>query len=447
MKNFIFTMQNFFKAKLIASFTILVFVISFLNANEKPLTLTNSNENKNAGNLMISVNGTVNQHPGQSDTLLLDENMVEVIQNSFNVAKKQILKMADYLDDKPDRMPRSYYQNEIITSNTQWWCSGFFPGGLWYLYEYFNDVTIQGLAESYQSRVEKEKYNTYDHDIGFQIYCSFGNGYRLTGNEQFREVLITAANSAIKRYNPNIGLIRSWDFNSHKWQYPVIIDNMMNLELLMWAFKETGDSIFLEVAVNHSDNTMLHHFRLDNSSYHVVSFNTITGQPHAKHTHQGAFHESIWARGQAWGLYGFTMMYRETGYIRYLEKAQKIADLMIGHPNMPDDMIPYWDYLAPGIPDELRDASSAAIMASALVELSSFSQLPESKKYLRASERQIKILASPDYLAQPGSNGYFLLKGGVGNMPGGYELNVPLTYADYYFIEALTRYNNLKKNK
>lgn len=372
--------------------------------------------------------------------------MQEVISKSFDVIEHQAVAMAEYLDDKEGRLPRSYVKekDEIITSDSKWWCSGFFPGVLWYLYEYTGDAGHRTWAEKYSARVEEEKYNTYDHDIGFQIYCSFGNGYRLTGRDDYSEVLKVAGRSALERYNPRLGVIKSWDSNPQKWQYPVIIDNMMNLELLMWNFHNTGDQVFQDVAVLHSDKTLEHHFRPDNSSYHVVSYDTITGLPHIKQTHQGAFDESIWARGNVWGLYGYVMMYRETNLERYLDQATAIANLLIDHPNMPEDGIPYWDYLAPEIPDALRDASAGAIMASALIELSTMTDGDLSQKYLTMAEKQLTTLASPEYLAEPGTNGFFVLKRSVGHLPGNSEVDVPLTYADYYFVEALLRYKKLK---
>jgi unsaturated chondroitin disaccharide hydrolase len=372
--------------------------------------------------------------------------MQEVISKSFDVIESQAVSMAEYLDDKEGRLPRSYVKekDEIITSDSKWWCSGFFPGVLWYLYEYTGEAKHREFAEEYSARVEEEKYNTYDHDIGFQIYCSFGNGYRLTGREDYREVLIVAGNSALERYNPDLGVIRSWDSNPQKWQYPVIIDNMMNLELLMWNFDHTMEQKFRDVAVSHADKTLEHHFRPDNSSYHVVSYDTITGLPHVKQTHQGAFDESIWSRGNVWGLYGYVVMFRETNLERYLDQAIAIANLMIDHPNMPEDGIPYWDYLAPEIPDALRDASAGAIMASALIELSTMTKGDLSQKYLSVAEKQLTSLASPEYLAEPGTNGFFVLKRSVGHLPGNSEVDVPLTYADYYFVEALLRYKTLK---
>ena len=282
--------------------------------------------------------------------------------------------MAETLSEQDSLLPRTLDKEtgELVTSDSRWWTSGFFPGTLWYLYEHSEDQEIRDWAKEYTSRVEREKHTTDNHDVGFMLYCSFGNGLRLTGNDDYAEVLVTGSRSLSTRYNPDIGLIRSWDFNKEQWQYPVIIDNMMNLELLTWAFQHTGDSTFLNIALSHADKTMKHHYREDNSCWHVVSYDTITGKPHAKNTYQGHLDESSWARGQAWGLYGYTMMFRETGRERYLEQARKVAGFMINHPNMPENGIPYWDYDAPKIPDETHDASAAAIMASALIEPSDY---------------------------------------------------------------------------
>lgn len=372
--------------------------------------------------------------------------MQEVISKSFEVAEQQALSMAGYLNDKEGQLPRTYNKEEdkIITSGSGWWCSGFYPGVLWYLYENSEDENFRAMAEVYTARVEKEKFNTGNHDIGFQIYCSFGNGYRLTGRDDYREVLQTAGKSALTRFNSELGVIRSWNSNPEKWQYAVIIDNMMNLELLTWNYKDTGNETFRDVAVSHSDKTLKNHFRPDYSSYHVVSYDTLSGVPHVKQTHQGAFDESVWARGNAWGLYGYVVMYRETKLQRYLDQARGIANMMIDHPNMPDDGIPYWDYMASDIPDAYRDASAGAIMASALIELSTLTDGEESDKYIATAEKQLATLSTPEYLAEPGTNGFFILKRSVGHLPGNSEVDVPLSYADYYFVEALTRYKDLK---
>ncbi|WP_423126924.1 glycoside hydrolase family 88 protein [Gaoshiqia sp. Z1-71] len=373
------------------------------------------------------------------------ESMQDVINRSMAVAAKHLVAMDQTLAAQEGKLPRSInpQTGELITSNSRWWCSGFYPGSLWYLYEFNQDESLKTLAEKYTAIIEKEKYTTTTHDLGFMLYCSFGNGLRQTSQPAYEEVLVTGSESLCTRYHSTVGLIKSWDHNNDKWQFPVIIDNMMNLEMLMWTFKHTGDSAFYNISVSHADKTMENHYRPDYSCYHVVSYDTITGMPHIKQTHQGAADESIWARGQAWGLYGYVMMYRETGHQRYLDMANQIADLMISHPNLPPDKIPYWDYLAPEIPNEERDASAAAIMASALIELSGYVDQNRKEQYLSVAETQLRTLASPEYLAEPGTNGNFILKHSVGHKPGKSEVDVPLTYADYYFLEALLRFQKI----
>ena len=369
--------------------------------------------------------------------------MEKVIDDALNFSVKQYTLMADVMKDKPDLLPRTIdTTGKLVTARSGWWTSGFFPGSLWYLYQYSKDEKIKDFAAMMTARIEKEKNNTGTHDLGFMLYCSFGNGLKVSDNESYNDILLTGAKSLITRFRPKNGCIQSW--NSRKgWQCPVIIDNMMNLELLMWAFKKSGDSTYYKICVSHSDTTMKNHFRPDFSSYHVVSYDTITGKVEKKQTSQGAADESAWARGQAWGLYGYTVMYRETKLERYLNQAIHIADFMINHPDLPADKIPYWDFNAPGIPDAKRDASAGAVMASALIELSGYVQPETGKKYLSVAETQLRSLASPAYLAKIGTNGNFILLHSVGSIPGKSEVDVPLTYADYYFIEALLRYKQL----
>jgi hypothetical protein len=369
-----------------------------------------------------------------------------VIDESLAFSLDQYKLMAKVMQDIPGMVPRTLdADGKLMTAKPSWWTSGFFPGSLWYLYEYSKEENIKNLAMEMTKRVENEKYTTNNHDVGFMIGCSFGNGLRLTNDAAYKDVMIQAAKSLSTRFRPNIGCIQSW--GSRKgWQCPVIIDNMMNLELLMEVFKMTGDSSFYKIAVSHADTTMKNHFRPDFSTYHVVSYDTITGKIEAKQTAQGAADESAWSRGQSWGLYGYTMMYRETKLDRYLKQAQHIADFLINHPNMPEDKIPYWDYNAPGIPNTERDASAASIMASALIELSGYVDQETGKKYLDFAETQIRNLSSPTYLAKLGENGNFILMHSVGSLPAKSEINVPLIYADYYFIEAMMRLRELIKN-
>lgn len=362
-----------------------------------------------------------------------------VIERGLQRTSEQALLMAKALESDEKALPKSIVDGHLEKSDYSWWCSGFFPGELWYLYENNPTEELKKYAEMYTGRLEEVKNITYSHDVGFMLYCSYGNGWRLTGNPAYKEVLVTGAHSLATRYNPKVGLIRSWDFNGDKWQYPVIIDNMMNLELFTWTTRETGDKRFLEMALSHADQTLANHFRPDNSCYHVVSYDTLTARPHIKQTHQGAADESAWARGQAWGLYGYTMMYRETGVPAYLEQARRIALFLMSHPRMPADKIPYWDFDAPGIPDVPRDASAAAIMASALIELGQLASDDFGQQCLAFAEQQIRSLSSSDYLAEPGTNCHFALMHSTGNFPGNGEVDVPLTYADYYYVEALLR--------
>jgi rhamnogalacturonyl hydrolase YesR len=345
-----------------------------------------------------------------------------------------------------DRLPRTVSESgKLASSNDSWWTSGFFPGTLWYLYEFTQTEEMRQAAITMTNRVEKQQFTTDNHDVGFIINCSYGNGLRLTGEKKYEQIIVNAAKSLSTRFHPVTGTIRSW--NSNKWQYAVIIDNMMNLELLCLATRLSGDSTYARIAIAHADNTLKYHFRPDGSSYHVVSYDTIRGGYAERVTHQGAHDESAWARGQGWGLYGFTMMYRETGKPEYLNQARKIADFLINHPNLPADGIPYWDFNAPKIPDEPRDASAAAVIASALVELSTMTSKKESKKYLAAAEKMLVSLSSPAYLAKTNENGNFILKNSVGFMAKNSEVNAPLTYADYYFVEALLRYRKLNHSK
>jgi rhamnogalacturonyl hydrolase YesR len=330
-----------------------------------------------------------------------------------------------------------------VTSDDKWWTSGFFPGSLWYLYEYSKSDKVRLAAIDMTNRVANQQYTTDNHDVGFMIYCSFGNAYRLTCEKSYEKIIVNAAKSLSTRFVPSTGCIRSWDSGKSNWQQIVIIDNMMNLELLTNATKISGDSSFYKIAISHADTTMKYHFRPNASSYHVLDYDTIVGGAIKRVTKQGAFDESSWARGQGWALYGYSMMYNETKKTEYLNQAIKIANFIMSHPNLPEDNIMYWDFDTPEIPNALRDASAAAIIASAMVELSTFVDGNLSKKYLSFAEKTIRSLASPAYLADLGSNGNFILKHSVGYMGGNSEIDVPLTYADYYFIEAMIRYREL----
>jgi len=353
--------------------------------------------------------------------------------------------MAESLIDQPGKLPQTTDANgNLLTTVPAGWVSGFVPGSLWYLYQYSNDPKLQEYAENYTARLEQEKYNRNTHDLGFMLYCSFGNGYRLTGNDNYKNTMLVGAESLASRYNPLIGCIQSWNAN-HKWQFPVIIDNLMNLEFLFWATRASGNTKYRDICISHADKTIENHFRPDYSSYHVISYDTITGAIEKRGTHQGYADETAWSRGQAWALYGYVLTYRETKDPKYLAQANHIAAFIINHPNLPTDKIPYWDFDAPEIPNTLRDASAGAVIASALIELSQYVDAPLSREYMDIAEIQIRTLSSPEYFAEAGTNGNFILKHSVGHMHGNFEIDAPLTYADYYYIEALLRYLDIVK--
>lgn len=343
--------------------------------------------------------------------------------------------------------PKSIIGGKMKYIKPQEWTSGFFPGSMWYLYELTGDEKWKNLGFKYTEALDTVQYLTNHHDVGFMIGCSYGNGLRLTDKENYRDVIVQAAKSLSTRFRPGAGIIQSWDVTGgwqaeRGWECPVIIDNMMNLELLFDATEFTGDSTFWKIAVTHADNTIKNHFRPDYSTWHVIDYSLADGSVRNKHTAQGFAHESTWARGQSWAVYGYTVCYRKTGNQKYLEQAVKAFEFVASHQNLPEDGVPYWDYNAPNIPDEKRDASSAAILASALYELSTYTN---SEYYKGWADKMLQSLSQPEYRAKLGENGNFILMHSVGSIPHGSEVDVPLNYADYYFLEALKRKRDLEK--
>jgi hypothetical protein len=335
----------------------------------------------------------------------------------------------------------------VVLVNPRDWCSGFFPGNLWQMYSYTNDSYWRKEAVTWTWRIEDSKWYGGTHDLGFIMYNSFGKAYELTDERSYRDVVVDAANTLITRYNPTIKAIRSWDHNKDKWKYPVIIDNMMNLEMLFEATRLTGDSTYYKIAVQHANTTMRNHFRNDYSSCHVVDYEPSTGDVRARQTAQGYSDDSFWSRGQGWGLYGYVMCYRYTKDMAYLRQSERIADFFINLPNMPADMIPYWDMNMPSVkgltPDNVdenipRDASAAAVVASGLYELSLYVDNEKAERYRDVADKIINTLTR-GYTSPIGENCGFLLLHSVGHYPAGSEVDVPLIYADYYYLEALSR--------
>lgn len=367
--------------------------------------------------------------------LLVAGNCV-MAQKTWQDAEQQMrlmLKEAREFRSNPRVFPRTIEHDSLKIVRSGDWTSGFFPGMLWFMYERTKKQEWKDAAAEFTALMSREPYNGDSHDVGFKVYNSYGNGFRLTNDTSYKRLIIQAAKTLIKRFNPTVGSIKSWDF---KWQFPVIIDNMMNLELLFAATRLTGDSTFYKVAVAHANTTMKNHYRANNSSYHVLDYDTTTGQVREKTTHQGYAPESVWARGQAWGLYGYTMCYRETKNTAYLQQAERIAQFILNNPNMPADLVPYWDYSVPEKTNEPRDASAAAITASALYELSKYSK--QGKTFRKAADKILQSLTKYYRAPLQGAHGFILLHS-TGHKPANSEIDVPIIYADYYYLEALKR--------
>lgn len=374
------------------------------------------------------------------------ESMQELTARVFERAAAQMELMDKNLDSAAVSnpgvaiYPRSINKEGALwTSNYKWWCSGFYPGSMWYVYEYTGDEKIKELALKYQAGLEPLRFRKDDHDIGFQLMCSYGNCLRLTEDQTCVPVLIDGANSLASRFDPEVGCTRSWSFG--KWSFPVIVDNMMNMELLLKAAELGGSDSLKNVALAHARTTMKNHFRDDKSCFHLVDYNPETGEVVGKQTVQGLADDSAWARGQAWGLYGFTMVYRFCKEQDILDHAIAIAEYLL--PRLPEDGVPFWDYDSAEIPNDVRDASAAAIMASGLIELSQYVDAEKAERYLATAEKMLRTLASEEYLCAEGEDYGFLLKHSTGNKNTDSEVDVPLTYADYYFLEALIRWSRL----
>ncbi|RZJ92232.1 MAG: glycosyl hydrolase family 88 [Chryseobacterium sp.] len=390
-----------------------------------------------------------------------DPNEISFVSQNFSASEKQLTKLLDTANQIDSLYPRTTdKEGKVVFTNMYEWTSGFFAGSLWYGYEGTQNQNLKNEAIKWTEKLEPLKNFTEHHDLGFMVYCSYGNAYRLTKDEKYKDILVQSAKSLSTRFSEKTGVIKSWDrFGSWdgkgRYDFPVIIDNMMNLELLFFASKVTGDDRYRKIALSHAENTMKHQIRDDFSSYHVVCYDSQTGKVLSRETAQGYANNSTWARGQSWGIYGFTMTYRETQDPRYLNVATKMADYYINHEDLPSDYVAYWDFNAnqngytPSVrskakemPTNYRDASAAAVTASALLELSTFKGV-DAKKYRDAGVKILKSLSGSAYFAKYGTNGGFLLRHSVGSIAHGVEIDVPLVYADYYYLEALNRYKKI----
>ena len=366
-----------------------------------------------------------------------------VINNDINFSTRQYSLMLQQIGREGKvRIPKTIDKlGRMVYIPIDDWCSGFFPGSLCYLYQLTNDKSWLLQSRRFTEALDSIQYLTWHHDVGFMIGSSYLNIYRLNPNKAYKKTIIQTAKSLCTRFRKKAGVIQSWNVDrgwqsKRGWKCPVIIDNMMNLELLFEATRLSGDSTYWKVAVSHANKTLENQFRKDGSCYHVVDYDPNNGAVLHRQTAQGYADNSAWARGQAWAVYGYTVCYRYTHDRKYLDQAVKTLNFVMQNPNLPDDLIPYWDFDAPNIPNEPRDVSSAACIASALYEMNNY--LPDNG-YTSLADRIICSLSSPEYRAPLGKNGCFLLMHSVGSIPHNNEIDVPLNYADYYFLEALTR--------
>lgn len=366
-----------------------------------------------------------------------------VINNDINFSTRQYSLMLQQIGREGKvRIPKTIDKlGRMVYIPIDDWCSGFFPGSLCYLYQLTNDKSWLLQSRRFTEALDSIQYLTWHHDVGFMIGSSYLNIYRLSPNKAYKKAIIQTAKSLCTRFRKKAGVIQSWNVDrgwqsKRGWTCPVIIDNMMNLELLFEATRLSGDSTYWKVAVSHANKTLENLFRKDGSCYHVVDYDPNNGAVLHRQTAQGYADNSAWARGQAWAVYGYTVCYRYTHDRKYLDQAVKTLNFVMQNPNLPNDLIPYWDFDAPNIPNEPRDVSSAACIASALYEMNNY--LPDNG-YTSLADRIIRSLSSPEYRAPLGKNGCFLLMHSVGSIPHNNEIDVPLNYADYYFLEALTR--------
>ncbi|CAM3327312.1 glycoside hydrolase family 88 protein [Zobellia roscoffensis] len=361
-----------------------------------------------------------------------------------NVEKiKEVQQTVNNVDQFPRNIPKGQTNWEMV--GVRDWCSGFWPGVLWYAYEQSNDSELKESAMKSTEALKPIAYSSAEnHDIGFMLYCSYGNGYRLTGNEEYKKVLLAAADTLATLYNPNVGSILSWPIKKDEYKHNTIVDNMMNLELLFWAAKNGGSQNLYDLSESHAQVTMDYLVREDASMFHLGSFDDETGEFLKGVTHQGYADDSMWARGQTWGIYGFAVAYRETGNKDFLKTSIQLTDHFIER--LPEDGIPYWDFDDPKIPESPKDASAAAVAACGMLELSELvEEEAQKEKYFNAAKKLIEILSTDAYLS--GDTNQALLLHSTGHHPRNSEIDMPIVYADYYYMEALLRLKKLEASE
>ncbi|WP_297805848.1 glycoside hydrolase family 88 protein [uncultured Polaribacter sp.] len=367
------------------------------------------------------------------------------IDDCENQLKIAVPKLTD-LTKHPRLIDKDKKEWKEVTNDKLIWTSGFYPGVLWYAYDITGNERWKNEAIKRTEVFEDFQNIKEHHDIGFMMFPAYGNGYKISGKKEYKDILLNSAASLASRFNPNVGTIKSWSNKMHpRWkQHITIIDNMLNLELLFWAAKNGGDQKYYDIAVRHAETTMKNHFRKDLTSWHVLEYDSINGNVLNRHTKQGFADDSRWSRGQAWGVYGYTMVYKETKDKKYLDFAKKLADTYLSL--LPHDMVPAWDFDVQSNPKEEKDASAAAIVASSLMDLSTFvDSETDQERYFNAGVEILKSLGSEKYSAVGKADSFLLHSTGAKSL--GHEIDVALIYADYYYIEALSRLQKLQSKK
>lgn len=368
---------------------------------------------------------------------------------ALNYCASQVNRALETLRDSTGNYNYNMEPRNILEGDTTWncrqaraeeWCSGFWPGILWMDYAYTKDENVKKQAEGYTEVLSfLANQPAFDHDLGFLVINSFLKGYEQTGNTEYKRIALAAADTLATLFNNKTGTILSWprhlkDYGGHN----TIMDNMINLELLCWAADNGGKKSLKDIAIRHAETTMKNHFREDGSCYHVAIYDTLTGNFLRGMTHQGYADSSMWSRGQSWAIYGYTMMYRYTHNTRFLDFAQKVTDIYLQRLyETSNDWIPLWDMDDPRGIKAPKDASAACIVASALIELSTYVDSPQKEKYKSAAINMLRDLSGMAYQSR-NKNVAFLMHS-TGHHPAGSEIDASIIYADYYYIEALLR--------
>ncbi|HEY9415659.1 MAG TPA: glycoside hydrolase family 88 protein, partial [Pseudonocardia sp.] len=324
-----------------------------------------------------------------------------------------------------------------LTAGADDWTAGFYPATLWRTFERTQDPAWRQRAVTWQAGLARQTKQD-STDLGFKLFDTFGTGYQLTGDESYKRVVLDGADTVSHRFNPKVGMFRVWDKSADQTQFRVNIDATMNLELMFWAGQNGGNPQYAEMAKRHAERALTDLVRPDGGTWMVAMYDQKTGALVGHSTKQGYATESTWARGQSWAVYGFTMAYRYTKDPRFLDGARRTADYFMRR--LPPDHVPYWDFDVPNKATAPRDTSAAAVVASALVELSGFETDPAAKQRDTDNARDLlTALSSPTYAPRAQPKFAAILQHGTQHFPAGWA-DTGIAFGDYYFVEALNRY-------